>query len=154
MHDDLKSLLAPISKFVVTLDLADAAAAEKKLNAQFPPSSPAIQQIRGAAEAALKAGAICNRGEANMKFSRVVKPPDDAAGCSIDAVYMHDSTGPVHTHTLGEVCLCFPQSGTPQFEGRGETWVVMHSGSRHAPRVNGGAMLILYWWPQGAVAWS
>ena len=43
-----------------------------------------------------------------MRFSRVVKPQDDAGGCSIDAVFMQDSAGPVHTHTLGEACLCFP----------------------------------------------
>jgi hypothetical protein len=154
METDLKTLLAPISKAVAALDLADAKKAETELNRVFPPASPAIQGIRAAAEAALAAGTICNRGEANMRFSRVVKPQDDAGGCSIDAVFMQDSAGPVHTHTLGEACLCFPQSGTPQFEGRGDTWIVMHSGSRHVPKVNGGAMLILYWWPKGAVAWA
>jgi hypothetical protein len=151
---DLKSLLAPISKVVKTLDLADIAKAEAELNRLFPPNSPEIQQIRTLAVESLRAGALCNRGEANMKFSRVVKPQDDAGGCSIDAVYMDRSSGPVHTHTKGEVCLCFPLEGDARFEGRGDTWIVMHSGSRHVPTVTGGAMLILYWWPEGAVSWS
>jgi hypothetical protein len=154
MDTDLKTLLSPISQFVAKLDLTDVVKAEAELNRAFPPSSPAIQAIRVAAEAAQKAGTIADRGEANMKVSRVVKPKEDVAGCSIDAVYMHDSSGPVHTHTLGEVCLCFPASGKPTFEGRDATWIVMPAGSRHVPTVKGGAMLILYWWPQGAVAWG
>lgn len=152
--NDLKALLAPISRAVKSMDLTDIRSAEEQLNRLFPPSSPEIQQIRDAAFAALAAGSICNRGEAGMKFSRIVKPQEDAGGCSIDAVWMENSAGPVHTHTKGEVCLCFHQSGTPKFEGRGETWIVMHAGSRHVPTVTGGSMLIIYWWPEGAVAWS
>lgn len=154
MTEELKNLLAPISKAVAALDLADAKKAEDELRRQFPPESQGIQAIRRAAEAALAAGAICGRGEPHMRFSRVVKPQDDAGGCSIDAVYMRESSGPVHTHTLGEACLCFPQSGAPRFEGRADAWIVMPAGSRHVPAVSGGAMLILYWWPKGAVAWS
>jgi hypothetical protein len=154
MESDLKSLLSPISQLVTKLDLTDAVKAEAELNRAYPPGSPAVEAIRAAAEAARKAGTIADRGEPNMKFSRVVKPKDDVAGCSIDAVYMHDSSGPVHTHTLGEVCLCIPAEGTPLFEGRDATWIVMPAGSRHVPTVKGGAMLILYWWPQGAVEWS
>lgn len=151
---DLKTLLMPISKAVKTMDLTDIKKAEAELNKMFPPASPEIQQIKKLAEEALASGAICGRGEPGMKFSRVVKPQDDAGGCSIDAVFMENSSGPVHTHTKGEVCLCFPQSGEPAFEGRRDTWIVMHAGSRHVPTVTGGAMLILYWWPEGAVAWS
>jgi len=154
MTQDLKTLLAPISRVVRGLDLTNPAACEGALQAAFPPSSPAIAEIRTAALAALEAGTICQRGEAGMKFSRVVKPEQDAAGCSIDAVFMTDASGPVHTHTKGEVCLCIPTQGAPTFEGRGDTWIVMHAGSRHVPTVRGGSMLILYWWPDGAVAWS
>lgn len=151
---DLKTLLMPISRFVKTMDLSDATKAEAELNKTFPPASAEIQQIMKLAEEALASGVICNRGEPGMKFSRVVKPEDDAGGCSIDAVFMDNSSGPVHTHTKGEVCLCIPRSGDPKFEGRGKPWIVMVAGSRHIPTVTGGAMLIIYWWPEGAVAWS
>jgi hypothetical protein len=151
---DLKTQLAPISRFIRDLDLSDAHAAEAKLNREFPPGAAAMLTLRQAAELALKNGEICNRENDGIKFSRVSKPQDDPGGCSIDAVYMDDAQGPVHTHTKGEVCLCLHQKGAPAFDGRSEPWVVMPAGSRHRPTVSGGAMLILYWWPEGAVDWK
>jgi len=150
----LNELLAPISEFVKTLDAADPAACEKALNDKFPPDSNAVQQIATAARAALVAGTLCSRGEPGMQFSRVIKPELDAAGCSVDAVLMEESAGPPHTHPNGEFCLCIHESGTPTFEDRGDTWIVMPKGSRHVPTVKDGRMLILYWLPDGAVTWG
>jgi hypothetical protein len=151
---DLKSLLAPVSKVVVQLDLTQPPAAEAELNRQFPPAGAVVEALATAAREALAAGTICQRGEPGMKFSRVLKPEQDVAGCSIDAVYMNSSKGPWHTHLKGEVCLCLPDSPSAQFEGRSAAWMVLPVGSRHEPTVTGGAMLILYWWPEGAVAWG
>ncbi len=151
---DLKSLLAPVSRRVKTLDLSKPAEAEAILNREFPPTGPAVGAIAAAARAALSAGTICHRGDPGMRFSRVVKPEADEGGCSIDAVHMASSSGPVHTHTKGEVCLCLPEDASATFEHRRETWMVLPPGSRHVPTVRDGTMLILYWWPEGAVAWS
>lgn len=151
---DLKSLLEPISRTVPELDLSDAAAAEAALNERFPPDSAEIASIREAAFAALAAGEIAERGEPGMKWGRLSKPEETPGGCSIDVVYMSDSAGPPHTHTKGEVCLCFGESDTATFEGRGDTWIVMPAGSRHVPTVASGSMLILYWLPDGAVEWG
>jgi hypothetical protein len=151
---DLKTLLAPISTFVKDLDLSRPAEAEAALNERWPPASPAVAAIRAAAEKALEDGTICNKENGGIKFSRVSKPQDDPGGCSIDAVFMKDCAGPVHTHSKGEACLCLHTEGKPAFDGRTETWVVMRTGSRHMPTVKGGAMLILYWWPEGAVEWK
>jgi hypothetical protein len=151
---DLKDLLAPISRMVATLPLDDAAAAERALEAAFPAQGPAVAAITAAAKAALAAGTICNKGEGAMKFSRLAKPEQDPGKCSIDAVSMTSVAGPFHTHVKGEVCLCIPDSNTVTFEGRNATWMVLPVGSRHAPTVVGGHMLILYWWPDGAVAWG
>jgi len=151
---DLKSLLAPISLFVKELDLTKPKEAEDALNRKWPANSAEIATLRRSALEAMQAGTICNKENAGIKFSRVLKPEHDAGGTSIDAVFMKDCSGPVHTHTKGEVCLCFPTEGTPTFDGRGETWVVMRAGSRHMPTVRNGAMLILYWWPEGAVEWK
>lgn len=151
---DLKALLDPISTFVAGLDAARPREAEAALNARFPATSAEIQDLRTAAFAALAAGAICNRGDAKVRFSRVVKPEHDPGGCSVDAVSMDDAAGPAHTHTKGEFCLCFADTGSPTFEGRGDTWIVMPRGSRHVPTVKGGRMLILYWLPEGAVVWG
>jgi hypothetical protein len=150
----LKSLLEPVSLFVATLDLDDAEAAEAALNAQFPPQDSVVLAIDVAAREALASGAICHRGEDPVRFSRVAKPDGDPGGCSIDAVHMINGVGPAHVHTEGEVCLCIPLDGHPTFDGESKTWMVLPKGSRHAPRVEGGTMLILYWWPRGAVAWE
>ena len=151
---DLKSLLEPISRFVPELDLSDAAAAEAALNDRFPADSAEVSAIREAAFAALAAGEIADRGEPGMKGGRLSKPAATPGGASIDVVYMSDSAGPAHTHTKGEVCLCFGESDSATFENRGETWIVMPAGSRHEPTVRDGSMLILYWLPEGAVEWN
>lgn len=151
---DLKSLLAPISTFVATLDLEDAGLAEQALAHRFPPEGEEVSAVTSAALAALKAGTICQKGEGALKFSRIAKPEADPGHCSIDAVWMDSSVGPVHTHLKGEVCLCIALAGTPNFEGRTDRWMVLPPKSRHNPTVKNGTMLILYWWPDGAVAWS
>jgi hypothetical protein len=150
---DLATLLAPVSTFVVGLDLASREAAEAALVRRFPPGGEELVRIEAAARAALAAGRIANRGEPHMRFSRVVKPKDDVAGCAIDCVYMDDCEGPAHTHPNGEVVLCFPDQAAATFDGVRGTWVVLPKGSRHTPTVRGGSMLILYWLPDGAVEW-
>ena len=110
---ELKSLLEPVSRLVVSLDLSDSNAAEAQLNAAFPPGSEAVQEIERHARAGVADGTICHRGDDSaLRFSRIVKPEADAANCSIDAVYMRDGKGPVHTHLEGEVCLCLPDDAT------------------------------------------
>lgn len=151
---ELKSLLAPISTLVPTLDLSDPNSAEAALRHAFPPASDAVAAIERAARAALAAGAIAHRGEAPMRFSRVIKPEADAGGAAVDCVYMEDCAGPAHTHPNGEVVLCFPDAPGATFDGRADTWVVLPPASRHTPTVAGGSMLLLYWLPEGAVVWG
>ena len=151
---DFATHLAEISRFVSTLDLGSAAEAEAALNQSFPPEGEAMRSLTSEAETALAQGEICNRANGAIQYSRIVKPDADPGSCSIDAVLMADCSGPAHTHTEGEVCICIPRSGTPNFDGRSDFWVVMPKGSRHEPTVSEGAMLILYWWPHGAVQWG
>lgn len=153
---DLATLLDPVSKLVPTLDLTASDAAERTLAEAFPPEGEAVTAITRAAFAALDDGGICDRGEPPVRFSRVRKPEADPGGCSVDAVLMDDAKGPAHTHDRGEVCLCLPLEGHADatFEDRKATWMVLPPGSRHEPTVSGGTMLILYWWPEGAVTWG
>jgi hypothetical protein len=152
--NELHEALAPVSRLVATLDLSKTEEAEATLTQTFPPSGKEVERLRSLALESLKDGKICFRGEPGMTFSRVLKPEADAGGCSVDAVHMTDTQGPVHTHLKGEVCLCIPTKQAPTFEGRSATWMVLPPGSRHRPTVAGGTMLILYWWPGGAVAWE
>ncbi|NRA95045.1 MAG: DUF4863 family protein [Planctomycetes bacterium] len=151
---DLKSLLEPVSRLVTTLDLSHTAAAEAALAAAFPEDGDCVRGIEANARSGVENGTVCHRGEDRMRFSRIVKPEADVTNCSIDAVYMTDAKGPRHSHTKGEVCLCFPDDDAATFEGRRATWMVLPPGSTHEPTVAGGSMLILYWWPDGAVAWE
>jgi len=152
--DDLYPLLEPVSRLVETLDLNDTEAAEAALEAAFPSTGTAVQAMESHTRAGVDAGRICHRGEDGMRFSRMVKPEADVAGCSIDAVYMRDSSGPRHTHTNGEVCLCYHDDDTAIFDGRRSTWMVLPPGSTHTPTVENGSMLIVYWLPDGAVEWE
>ena len=96
-------------------------------------------------------GWLCNREQGGVRFSRPVKPSPATHGYSVDAVVMDRVAGPKHTHTNGEVNLCFTEDGAAEFCGHPEGWVVFPPGSTHVPRVDGGRMLILYFLPGGAI---
>ncbi len=149
-HATLADALAPLFRALDGADPADRALAGR-LNAELPLDAPVVAAVRAAAEAALAAGTLCNREAGGIRFSRPVKPSEDSAGYSVDAVVMEDVVGPKHTHTNGEINLCFAQSGAPRFDGHAAGWVVFPPGSTHRPRVDGGRMLILYFLPQGAI---
>ena len=59
--------------------------------------------------------------------------------------------GPKHRHPTGEVDYCVALEGEPTFDGQPPGWVVMAPDSVHVPTVAGGAMLIVYLLPQGAM---
>ena len=82
-----------------------------------------------------------------VRFSRVLKAGPTAA-LSIDAVQM-SGPGAAHTHPAGEIDLCFAVDGDPRFDGAKEGWVVYRPNTWHVPTVQGGAMDILYFLPQG-----
>ena len=84
-------------------------------------------------------------------ISRPVKPGPESHGYSVDAVVMDSIVGPKHTHTNGEIDLCFAQEGDPRFDGHPAGWVVFGPGTTHRPTVRDGRMLILYFLPGGAI---
>ena len=83
-------------------------------------------------------------------IGRVAKAGPETGGFSIDAVHM-TGPGPLHRHPMGEIDWCVPLEGAPTFDGRGAGWVVLGPGSTHVPTVAGGAMLVVYLLPQGAI---
>ncbi len=146
----LTAALDPVFAALTDADPADATLAAT-LNAALPLDGEACNAVRAAAEAGVEAGWLCNREAGGIQFSRPVKPGEASAGFSVDAVVMENVVGPKHTHTNGEINLCFAQSGDPKFDGNPAGWVVFPPGSTHRPRVEGGRMLILYFLPGGAV---
>lgn len=150
-REHLQDLCAPIVAAVKELDLRDPEAARAALEARFPFHSEVVQQIGRVLRAAVEARAVCDRENGGVRFSRVKKAgPGDV---SIDAVHM--STPALgHTHPQGEVDLCFAASGAPRFDGRAPGWTVYAPGTWHVPTVEGGAMDILYFLPDGAIVFS
>ena len=132
------------------VDLSDPAAAEAELTRRLAPTSAEATALNDALRALLADGAIANRGELPVRWGRVAKAGPETAGFSIDAVHM-TGPGPRHEHPKGEIDWCVPLEGDATFDGRGPGWVVLGPGSVHVPTVAGGAMLVVYLLPDGAI---
>lgn len=139
--------LAPVLAVVKDIDPAAPDAAEK-LNAAFPVDGDAMKALAALLKDALAEGAVGDRENGGVKFSRVKKAADD--DISVDFVHM-STPGPGHTHPNGEMDLCFVHDGAPTFDGNPPGWTVYPPGSWHVPTVSGGTMDILYFLPGGAI---
>jgi hypothetical protein len=147
----LEQALAPVFAALRGAEPNDGPALAERLARELPLSSRKINAVYDAAKTGLAEGWLCDREAGGVKFSRPVKPSEASAGYSVDAVVMDRVAGPRHTHTNGEINLCFTQEGDAKFCGHGEGWVVFPRGSTHVPVVTDGRMLILYFLPGGAI---
>lgn len=145
----LLEALKPMITAISALKAADPRAAEAELNAKFPLGAPAMTALKALVRDGVEARWICERENAGVRYSRVLKAPGPDA-LSIDAVHMQ-GTGAGHTHLNGEFDLCFKVSGAPTFDGRPEGWVVYAPNTWHVPTVEGGVMDILYFLPGGGI---
>jgi hypothetical protein len=142
-------VLQPILEVLKDIDPSapDAAA---QVTAALPLDDARVCAARELVTSGLAGGWLAPREAGGIRFGRVAKPNEDLHGFSIDAVEM-DCAGPGHVHPNGEFDLSFSLVGDPQFEGKGEGWVVLPPGSWHVPTVTGGRMGILYFLPGGAI---
>jgi hypothetical protein len=147
----LEQALAPVFAVLRGAEPNEGAALAKRLTQELPMNGATIGIVRTAAETGVKEGWLCDRENAGVRFSRPFKPSDATADYSVDAVVMDRLAGPRHTHTNGEINLCFTQEGDAKFCGHREGWVVFPRGSTHVPVVEDGRMLILYFLPGGAI---
>lgn len=145
----LLEALQPILSAVPTLEAAAPSAAEAELSRQFPLASPAMQALRRLVREGVEARWLCDRENAGVRYSRVVKAGSPVE-LSVDAVHM-EGEGAGHTHVNGEFDLCFAVDAGATFDGRGEGWVVYAPNTWHAPTVQGGKMDILYFLPGGGI---
>lgn len=147
----LELMQEPLSK-VDGLDLTDPEAARRALEAAYPSTGTEARALRAALVAAFERGDICDRGDDDLRFSRLAKAGQLPQDVSIDLVWMA-GPGPRHKHPRGEVNLCFALEGEPEFDGQPEGWVVFPPGSVHVPTVSSGRMLIAYFLPGGEMEW-
>ena len=149
--EDLKARLAPLTDAVRTLDLRDPAAAEAALEARFPYHGDAVQQIGRLLRQGVAARRLAERENGPVRFGRLQKGAPGTV--SIDVVHMA-TPALGHTHPQGEVDLCFAVSGAPRFDGRAPGFIVYAPGTWHVPTVDGGAMDILYFLPEGSIVFD
>jgi len=140
----------PLLRAADGLDLASPADARAELQRRFDPVGPEAHALNLALKTLLEQGRIAERGALPVKYGRVAKATPASLGFSIDVVHM-TGPGPLHRHPNGEIDYCVALDGAPTFDGHPPGWVVFPPESRHVPTVAGGAMLIVYLLPQGAI---
>lgn len=149
---ELESCLQTLAAALAGVDPAAAQDAQAHLSARFSFDGPDVTRIFQLCEQGLEAGwLVPHEAGPHVRFGRLAK---DMGGFAVDAVVMESSAGRGHTHTRGEINMCFPLNGSPLFDGHGPGWVVFAPGSHHVPTVTDGTMLFLYFTPGGEVVWD
>ena len=116
--EQLEKALAPVFAAIKGAEPNDGARLAERLNREMPVRGAVAMAVRAAAQAGVAEGWLCDRENMGVKFSRPFKPSEATAGYSVDAVVMDRVAGPKHTHTNGEINLCFTQEGDAKFCGR------------------------------------
>jgi hypothetical protein len=147
-----RDLITPITKQIQGLPLDKQL--EARLNNQFAASGKVFQSVVNACNDAIKAGWMCNREAAGIKYGRVIKPGAETHGFSVDVVEMDNIKGPHHRHTNGEIDMIMPLNGNAKFDGHGAGWLVYGPGSAHYPTVSEGKAIVLYLLPDGAIEFT
>lgn len=124
------------------------------LNRTFPPGGQAFEQIRGACQAAIAEGWMCNREAGGIRFGRALKPGTATHEFSVDVVVMNDVKGPHHRHPNGEIDMVMPVTPQARFDGHGEGWCVYGPDTAHHPTVAGGEAVVLYLLPNGEIEFT
>jgi hypothetical protein len=146
-------VVAALAPLLARMDAGrvDATAAEA-LRAAFPLESDAMRSLAELVARGRKTGALGEKENAGVRFSRVKKAESDS-DFTIDYVYMQ-GPGPGHVHPRGEIDLCFAAEGAPAFDGNAPGFTSYGPDSWHVPTVTGGAMDILYFLPGGAITFG
>jgi hypothetical protein len=108
----------------------------------------------------------------NYRRSRILEAAPETFQFSITAVYMNSSEaktfkdeedkdvlrGDYHGHPYGEINLVVPLDKGAQLKGlqgwQGAGWTAPDPGSRHYPKVRGGAVIALFYLPAGRISYD
>ena len=138
---DLNELTARLEALLPSIDAVDASAAEDaaaQLTARHPFEGEEVGAIFELCKKGLAEGWLAPHDAGpDVKFGRLAK---DMGSYAVDAVTMAESAGRGHTHTRGEINMCFPLDGSPLFDGHAPGWVVFAPGSHHVPTVTDGTI--------------
>jgi hypothetical protein len=149
---ELEACLRALLPAIDAVDSSEPQDAAALLNRALPFDGAAVTRIFELCEHGLDSGwLVPHAAGPHVRYGRFQK---DLGGYAIDAVVMENARGRGHTHTRGEINMCFPLNGEPRFDGREPGWVVFAPGSHHIPTVTGGTMLFLYFTPGAEVVWD
>jgi len=141
--------LAEITNFIDNKQLDNQL--EQKLNQSFGIQTNAYKNLFALCRWGREEAWLCTREAGGIEFGRYLKPSKETRNFSVDVVYMDNIIGPNHVHPKGEIDLIMPLDIEARFDNRTAGWLVYGEGSEHAPTVTGGAALILYLLPDGAI---
>ncbi len=151
-QEELAQRLRALLPTIDGIEPADGEIAAEMLEATLPFEGLEVTQIRDLCREGIAEGWLLPRSAGpNVKFGRIDK---DMGGYAVDAVLMENSAGMGHTHTRGEINMCFAWEGDPRFDGHEPGWVVFPPESHHVPTVTDGTMLFIYFTPGGEVVWD
>ncbi len=150
--DEFAALIATITEAIDGLPVEQSL--EAVLTEKFPPDGEVFGQVLQACTDAITDGWMCQHGDPELKWGRVLKPTPQTHGFSVDVVDMTEVVGPHHVHPKGEVDMVLPLSEGAQFDGYGRGWCVYPPMSAHNPTVTGGQAIVLYLLPDGAIEFT
>lgn len=127
---------------------------EAVLTEKFPPDGDTFEKVFQACQQAIAQGWMCERGDPELRYGRVLKPSETTHQFSVDVVDMTEVVGPHHMHPKGEVDMVLPLTEGAKFDGYGRGWCVYPPMSAHNPTVTGGQALVLYLLPDGAIQFT
>jgi hypothetical protein len=151
-REDFQDLIATVTTAIAGRPLDDNLMAT--LNDRFPAGGDTFRGIADACHAAIAEGWMCKHEGGGIRYGRVLKPAPEIAGFSVDVVRMADIAGPHHRHPNGEIDMIMPLDDGAKFDGHGAGWFVYGPDSAHSPTVTGGAALVLYLLPDGAIEFT
>lgn len=125
-----------------------------RLNRDFPVTGSLFREITRFCDDGIETGWMGLAGSPERQGGRVVEPSAETAGHSIDVVQLIDFTGPHHAHPGGEVCAIMTERPEGRFDGNPAGWAVYPPGSAHWPSGTGGRVRILFFLPNGEIAYS
>lgn len=133
---------------------APGAALANRLGREIGADSPLFTAIEAACQKGIDDGWLCNREAGGIAFGRAIKAGGALGDYSVDVVRMKDLKGPHHVHPNGEIDMIMPLDSGAEFDGHGRGWCVYEPGSAHWPTVTGGAAIVLYLLPGGAIEFT
>jgi hypothetical protein len=151
-RQDLEACLRQVIAALDAVDPASPVDAMARLDGSHPFDGPDVTRVFELCEQGMGEGWLVPRSAGpHVQYGRLAK---DMGGYAVDIVVMENASGLGHTHSRGEINMCFALNGEPRFDGHPPGWVVFAPGSHHVPTVEGGTMLFVYFTPGGDVVWD